>query len=147
MRQKKQKCLRSRFKHLLAYDIILILFHTEMDKVSIVNINFGGIMWKERLWQVCLVAILGLSMSMCSKSGDTTKLANASLSEISQTMICTGFSNASGVTTYTSCDASDDTSLTSGSITHDSALTAGWKLVGPGCGGGHSSTICFLFHK
>ena len=103
-------------------------------------------MWKEKLWQVFLVAILGLSMTMCSRSGDTTKVANASLSDISHTMMCLGYSNSSGVTTYTSCDASDDTSLTSGSITHDAALTAGWKLVGPACGGG-SSMVCFLFHK
>ena len=118
-----------------------------MDKVSIVNINFGGIMWKERLWQICLVAILGLSMSMCGKSGDTTKVANASLSEISQTMLCLGWSHSGGIITYTSCDASDDTILTSTNITHDAAYNAGWKLVGPGCGTGSTGTVCFLFHK
>ena len=119
-----------------------------MDKVSIANINFGGIMWKERLWQVCLVAILGLSMSMCSKSGDTTKVANASLSEISHTMLCRGaLSYNSGVITYAECDASDDTSLTSGEITHDAAIAAGWKIVGAGCSYGGGNTLCALFHK
>ena len=43
-------------------------------------------MWKERLWQVFLVAILGLSLSMCSRSGGNNNptVANAGVSEISQ---------------------------------------------------------------
>ena len=69
-------------------------------------------MWKERLWQVFLVAILGLTLTMCSRSssnnstsstgilnadGTTTvtvsslpsiTLANAGPSAISQTMFC-----------------------------------------------------------
>ena len=106
-------------------------------------------MWKERLWQVFLVAILGLVLTMCSRSGGNNNppVANAGLSEISQTMLCYGLSLSSGVITYTECDASDDTVLTDASITHDAAFAAGWKLVGPGCSYGSNSTRCFLFHK
>ena len=104
-------------------------------------------MWKERLWQVFLVAILGLSLTMCSRSGGNNNppAANAGLNAISHTMICTSFSGG-GVITYTDCDASDDTVLTNASITHDAAFAEGWKLVGPACGGGWSG-VCFLFHK
>ena len=105
-------------------------------------------MWKERLWQVLLVSILGLTLTMCSRSGGNNNppVANAGLSEISQTMLCYGLSLSSGVITYTDCDASDDTVLTSASITHDAAFAEGWKLVGPACGGGWSGA-CLLFHK
>ena len=126
-------------------------------------------MWKERLWQVFLVAILGLVLTMCSRSGGnnnsssssnanadetstvsvsslpTITLANAGPSAISHTMLCLFMGYSSEVITYTSCDASDDTVLSSGNITHDAAFAAGWKLVGPGCGGGSSN--CVLFHK
>ena len=104
-------------------------------------------MWKERLWQVLLVAILGLTLTMCSRSGGNNNppVANAGLSEISQTMFCRYISYSSGVILYSHCDASDDTVLSGGSITHDGAFAAGWKLVGPGCGGG--SLNCVLFHK
>ena len=136
-------------------------------------------MWKERLWQVFLVAILGLTLTMCSRSSSnnstsstgilnadgtstvsvsslptitldnsstlTISLANAGLNAISHTMLCTSYSWSSGVRTYTNCDASDDTVLSSGEITHDAAFAAGWKLVGPGCGAG--SINCVLFHK
>ena len=125
-------------------------------------------MWKERLWQVFLVAILGLTLTMCSRSssnkstsssgilnadGTTTAtvsslpsitLANVGLNAISHTMFCKYSNYVSEVVTYSSCDASDDT-LSSGSITHDAAFAAGWKLVGPGCGG--VGTNCVLFHK
>ena len=131
-------------------------------------------MWKERLQQMLLVAILGLVLTMCSRSGGNNNtsssgilnadgtstvsvsslpsitLANAGLNAISHTMLCTSYSWSSGVRTYTNCDASDDTVLISYSITHDAALAAGWKLVGPGCsaaGGGGNSKYCFLFHK
>ena len=161
-------------------------------------------MWKERLWQVFLVAILGLTLTMCSRSGGnnnsssssnanaeetptvsvssmpslkveslpsmtiimdnssatpvavtsfptvTVILANAGLNAISQTMICTSFNNTAGLT-YNKCDASDDTVLSNYSITHDAALAAGWKLVGPACsaagGMSYNTLYCFLFHK
>jgi len=154
-------------------------------------------MWKERLWQVFLVAILGLTLTMCSRTGSnnnsssssnanaeetstvsvssmpslkvesmptitliidnsstvsvsslpTITIANAGPSAISHTMLCIGRSYSSGVLTYTSCDASDDTVLSSYSITHDAALAAGWKLVGPGCSTGSGGLYCYLFHK
>ena len=106
-------------------------------------------MWKERLWQLFLVVILGLSLTMCSRSGGNNNppVANAGLSEISQTMFCYGLSLGSGVITYTDCDASDDTVLSSYGITHDAAFAAGWKLVGPGCSTGTTGTRCYLFHK
>ena len=49
-------------------------------------------MWKERLWQVLLVSILGLTLTMCSRSGGNNNppVANAGLSEISHTMFCGG---------------------------------------------------------
>ena len=128
-------------------------------------------MWKERLWQVFLVAILGLTLTMCSRSssnnstsssgvlnadGTTTvtvsslpsiTLANVGLNAISHTMFCKYSNYVSEVVTYSSCDASDDTVLSSGAITHDAALAAGWKLVGPGCGTGNTGGLCTLFHK
>ena len=132
-------------------------------------------MWKERLWQVFLVAILGLVLTMCSRSssnnntsssgilnadGTTTvtvsslpsiTLANAGPSAISHTMMCIYAGYSSGTITYTECDASDDTVLSSYSITHDAALAAGWKLVGPACsaagGMSYNTLYCFLFHK
>ena len=165
-------------------------------------------MWKERLWQVFLVAILGLVLTMCSRSGGnnntsssdtvnaegtstvsvssmpslkveslpsmtitmdsssatpvavtslpivtldnsstlTVYVANAGPGAISHTMICQNFTYSSGVMEYNACDSSDDT-ISSGTITHDEAFAAGWKLVGPGCGTGNSYTTCFLFHK
>ena len=107
-------------------------------------------MWKERLWQVFLVAILGLTLTMCSRSGGNNNppVANAGLSEISHTMLCLFMGYSSEVITYTSCDASDDTVLSSGEITHDAALAAGWKLVGPGCSTGSTGySKCVVFHK
>ena len=75
-------------------------------------------MWKERLWQVFLVAILGLTLTMCSRSGGNNNppVANAGISEISHTMLCSGQSFSSGTLTYSDCDASDDTDLSSGYI-------------------------------
>ena len=127
-------------------------------------------MWKERLWQVFLVAILGLVLTMCSRSGGNNNtsssgilnadgtstvsvsslpsitLANAGLNAISQTMLCLYVNYSSEVLTYSSCDASDDT-ISGGTISHDEAFAAGWKLVGPACGTGHTSIQCVLFHK
>ena len=65
-------------------------------------------------------------------------------------MACITWNYISGVMTYEDCDASDDTVLSNGEITHDAAFAAGWKLVGPACGGVKSSGYperCFLFHK
>ena len=183
-------------------------------------------MWKERLWQVFLVAILGLVLTMCSRSGGnnnsssssnanaeetstvsvssmpslkvesmpsmtitmdnssttsvavtsfptvtvdnstatpiavtslpivtldnsstlTVSVANAGPGAISHTMICQNFTYSSGVMQYNACDSSDDT-ISGGTITHDEAFAAGWKLVGPACGTGNTSVMCLLFHK
>ena len=137
-------------------------------------------MWKERLWQVFLVAILGLTLTMCSRSSSnnstsstgilnadgtstvsvsslptitldnsstlTVSVANARPGAISHTMICQNFTYSSGVMQYNACDSSDDT-ISSGTITHDEAFAAGWKLVGPACGTGNTSVMCLLFHK
>ena len=129
-------------------------------------------MWKERLWQVFLVVILGFVLTMCNRSGGNNKtsnsgtlnadgtttvtvsslpsitLANAGPSAISHTMMCIYAGYSSGTITYTECDASDDTVLSSGEITHDAALAAGWKLVGPGCSTGSTGySKCVVFHK
>ena len=128
-------------------------------------------MWKERLWQVFLVAILGSTLTMCSRSSsnNTTSstgtlnadgtstvivsslpsitLANVGLNAISHTMMCTSWATSSDLTTFQNCDATDDTVFgTDRSITLDGAHAAGWKLVGPACGGGWSG-VCVLFHK
>ena len=68
-------------------------------------------MWKERLWQVLLVAILGLTLTMCSRSGGNNNppVANAELSSISQTMVCRRANYSSEVITYSKCDESDET--------------------------------------
>ncbi len=131
------------------------------------------IMWKERLWQVFLVAILGLVLTMCSRSGGNNKtsnsgtlnadgtttvtvsslpsitLANAGPSAISHTMVCMGSNSYySGVISYTECDASDDTDIDSnGTISHDAAFAAGWKVVGTACSYGGNAERCTLFHK
>ena len=124
-------------------------------------------MWKERLWQVFLVVILGFVLTMCNRSASNNKslnaeststvtveslptitLANAGQSAISHTMMCIYAGYSSGTITYTECDASDDTVLSSGEITHDAALAAGWKLVGPGCSTGSTGySKCVVFHK
>ena len=131
-------------------------------------------MWKERLWQMFLVAILGLVLTMCSRSGGNNNtsssgilnadgtstvsvsslpsitLANAGLNAISHTMLCLYIGYSSEVMTYMSCDSSDDTVLSSGNITHDAALAAGWKLFGSGCSSGNTGStgaMCALFHK
>ena len=129
-------------------------------------------MWKERLWQVFLVAILGLTLTMCSRSSSNNStsstgilnadgtstvsvsslpsitLANVGLNAISQTIICyyVNYNSGTYVITYTGCDASDD-SVSVGAITHDAAFAAGWKLVGSGCSNGSSAGRCSLFHK
>ena len=123
-------------------------------------------MWKERLWQVFLVAILGLTLTMCSRSSSNNStsstginadgtstvsvfslpsitLANVGLNAKSQTMFCKYANYASEAVTYSQCDASDDTVLSSGEITHDAAFAAGLKLVGPGCGGGTVNFVLF----
>ena len=107
-------------------------------------------MWKERLWQVLLVAILGLTLTMCSRSGGNNNppVANAGLSEISHTMLCLVIDYANNVINYQYCDASDDTVLNSSNgLTHDAAFAAGWKVVGTGCSYGGNGEKCTLFHK
>ena len=184
-------------------------------------------MWKERLWQVFLVAILGLVLTMCSRSSSNNNtsssdpvnaegtstvsvssmpslkveslpsmtitmdnssatpvavtsfptvtvdnstvapvavttlpivtldnsstlnvtVTNAGPGAISHTMICHNYTYSSGVIQYNACDASDDTVLSNGEITHDAAFAAGWKLVGSGCSNGSQSRSCSLFHK
>jgi len=127
-------------------------------------------MWKERLWQVFLVAILGLTLTMCSRTGsnnnsssssnanaEETSVANAGPSAISGTMTCLNADPSAAGWTYYNCDATDDTSLATittfggytyvNSITHDAAFAAGWKLVGPSCSSGTIGAKCFLFHK
>ena len=120
-------------------------------------------MWKEKLWQVFLVIILGFVLTMCNRSASnnqslnadststvtveslpTVTLANVGPSAISHTMICQGTNGmSSGSIVFAACDASDDTVLTNNTITHDAAFAAGWKLV-PSCSG---SSACYLFHK
>ena len=120
-------------------------------------------MWKEKLWQLFLVIILGFVLTMCNRSASNNKslnadgnttvtveslptitLANVGPSAISHTMLCEGKNSiSSGAFTFSGCDASDDTVLSSDSITHDAAFAAGWKLVGPASGSGGN----YLFHK
>jgi hypothetical protein len=134
-------------------------------------------MWKERLWQVFLVAILGLTLTMCSRSSSnnstsSTGILNAdgtstvivsslptvsvsSLPTISHSMMCmyATWSNSDAKIEYSGCDATDDTvfgtsaSGGSGAILHDTAFAAGWRIVGSGCSTGANSYACVLFHK
>ena len=121
-------------------------------------------MWKERLWQVFLVAILGLVLTMYSRSSSNnntsssgvlnaegTTTVNVGPSAISHTMFCSSSVRSGSNRIYYYCDASDDTvfpeTLYTDGITHDAAFAAGWKLVGPGCSTGASSRMCYLFHK
>jgi hypothetical protein len=76
----------------------------------------------------------------------TVSVANAGPGAISHTMICQNFTYSSGVMQYNGCDSSDDT-ISSGTISHDAAFAAGWKLVGSACGTGNTSVMCVLFHK
>ena len=122
-----------------------------------------------------VVAILGLTLTMCSRSssnnstsssgvlnadGTTTvtvsslpsiTLANAGPNAISHTMFCSSSVRSGSNRIYYYCDASDDTvfpeTLYTDGITHDAAFAAGWKLVGPGCSTGATSRMCYLFHK
>ena len=133
-------------------------------------------MWKERLWQVFLVAILGLTLTMCSRSSSnnstsSTGILNAdgtstvivsslptvsvsSLPTISQTMMClySAYTNSNKIQ-YSNCDATDDTVFGTsdggvpGAIFHDAAFAAGWRIAGSGCSTGSSSGRCTLFHK
>ena len=93
-------------------------------------------MWKERLWQMFLVAILGLVLTMCSRTSSnnstsssgilnadgttttvtvsslpTVTLANAGPSAISHTMFCGASLMIGSRRTYHQCDASDSTKL------------------------------------
>ena len=79
----------------------------------------------------------------------TVYVANAGPSAISHVMACRYLDYSSGVITYSECDASDDTVLSNGTITHDAAFAAGWKLVGSGCTSTNTSNkySCPLFHK
>ena len=80
----------------------------------------------------------------------SVSVVNAGPKAITHTMFCRSPQWDSTALTYTYyyCDASDNTVLGSnGSISHDAALAAGWKLVGPGCGGGDTTFVCMLFHK
>ena len=134
-------------------------------------------MWKERLWQVFLVAILGLTLTMCSRSSSnkstsssstanadgtstvsvsslpTITLANVGLSAISQTMMCM-YVRYYDQMVYSDCDATDDTVFSSisgneAAISHDAAFAAGWRIAGAGCSTGSTSAWgkCVLFHK
>ena len=55
------------------------------------------------------------------RGNNNPPVANAGLSEISHTMVCRWANYGSEVLTYSNCDASDDTVLSSGEITHDTA--------------------------
>jgi hypothetical protein len=131
--------------------------------------NLGGIMWKERLWQVFLVVILGLTLTMCSRSSSnnstsssgtanadgTSTVSVSSLTTISQSMFCMNVTYVNDNIEYFGCDATDDTvfgtsdSGSSGAISHDAAFAAGWRIVGSACTTGSASAYgkCVLFHK
>ena len=127
-------------------------------------------MWKERLWQVFLVAILGLVLTMCSRSSSNNSTSNSntanadgtstvsvsslptvsvsSLPTISQSMLCLYalWSSSNESIQYSECDATDNT-VSNGIIYHDAAFAAGWRIVGSGCSSGSSWGRCILFHK
>ena len=137
--------------------------------------------WKNRLWSLLLVCTFAVVLSVCNKALDSSSdgssnsgtafadgstvtisslpsvtVSSAPMPTISGVMICMNAHFDSSTYIYSSCDASDDTELTtidskSLAIKHDDAFTSGWKLVGPGCsfstGATTSSDTCYLFHK
>ena len=106
-------------------------------------------MWKEKLWQVFLVIILGFVLTMCNRSasnnnssnsgtlnadGTTTvtvsslpsvTIANAGPSAISHTMFCDSTKIYNSNRLYYNCDASDDTEFES--YTSSSSSSQNWS--------------------
>ena len=69
--------------------------------------------------------------------GSTVTISSLALPTIAGVLICKGISWSQTITYY-SCDASDDTILSTigsltNAITHDDAFSFGWRLVGGGC--------------
>ena len=96
---------------------------------------------------VAPVAVTALPVVILDNSSTfSVSVVNAGPNAITHTMICQNFSWSSGSIQYNACDASDNT-VSSGTISHDEAFAAGWKLVGPACGTGSTSFMCVLFHK
>ena len=97
------------------------------------------------------VAVTALPVVILDNSSTfSVSVVNAGPKAITHTMFCRSpqWDSTALIYTYYYCDASDDTVLVSnGSISHDAALAAGWKLVGPACGTGSTSIQCVLFHK
>ena len=101
-------------------------------------------MWKEKLWQVFLVIILGFVLTMCNRSASNNKslnadgtttvtvsslptitLANAGPSAISHTMFCDSTKIYNSNRLYYNCDASDDTEFES--YTSSSSSSQNWS--------------------
>ena len=128
--------------------------------------------WKNRLWSLLLVCTFAVVLSVCNKAldsssngssssgtafadGSTVTISSQALPTISGVMNCKDVGWGTS-TYYYSCDASDDTTLSTinsytSAITHDDAFNAGWRLVGSSCsyglGAAASAQRCFLFHK
>ena len=105
---------------------------------------------KEKLWQIFLVCLLGLTLTVCqtkgsgsnetsvswsSSSSDNVTISNLNVTvtptfgpaAVSAVMYCYDTSMSSSTFSYTYCDSSDGS--ISGTVTLDSAVSKGWVLI------------------
>ena len=98
------------------------------------------------LWQISLVGLLGLTLTVCQTSSSVSNQTSASGSDnvtisnlnvtvtpkfgpaaVSAVMYCYDTSMSSSTFSYTYCDSSDGS--ISGTVTLDSAVSKGWVLI------------------
>ena len=108
--------------------------------------------WKDRMWHLFLVCVLGVVVSVCTSSTSSKKgtaYADFKPSDVTAVIACSAATYSSYVTTFNRCDASDSTSISSGNITLVDLVSAGFRpcaggTVG-GMGGGTNDWKYFFF--
>jgi len=91
--------------------------------------------WKDRMWHLFLVCVLGVVVSVCTSSTSSKKgtaYADFKPSDVSAVIRCVNSTANSGSAYYYNCDASDTTVFTTISnsayaITFDDLIAAGWR--------------------
>ena len=103
--------------------------------------------WKDRMWHLFLVCVLGVVVSVCSSNSSkedggttyspvATAYADFKPSDVTAVMSCLNKTSSSGVNYFYSCDASDTTSLStvtigdftkSNGISLGDLVSAGWR--------------------
>ena len=105
--------------------------------------------WKDRMWHLFLVCVLGVVVSVCTSSTSSKKgtaYADFKPSDVTAVMMCGGriIADSAGVAGFYSCDSSDSTSIgtvtiggssRSYAITLGDLVSAGFRPCGPGFGG------------